>query len=525
LVKTGNGTFTLTGVSTYAGTTRINAGILRLGAANAVPSTSAVTVAVGATLDLNNSSAVIGSLAGAGTVTLGSGTLTTGGNNTSTDFSGDISGTGGLIKMGLGTLTLSGGSNYSGPTLITAGTLVSGSQLLSNVTVSSGAALAGSGLLGNITANGTVSLGGPGTAVLRSGNAAFNAGSSFVVKIDGATPGSGYDQLIASGAVDLTGNPVLNASAGFLSGPGDSFTVLLSSTGITGTFNGLANNAVLNLSGQIFQIQYTSNSVILTRPFSPTVHLVANSYSFSIGTLYTASLPISASTSYSLLPGTSNTPQSKASATSTGSASSVGAGLIGAAESRVVPSSGSSVIEQQFTQSGTSMIGRSDRTSPGPSVFGAGPGSGSENPGQRIDFRPNDFLPPQLEPGPSGRTDIVSGFELFGASLLTGVRPTASLLPQKGPSEAPVGTVVPNGIGNELAIPTDPATDEKSLWPNSMIGLEHRIERRPVVAPQGGTRFPAQTAPVPSRVLRVALFLAGILQTWGSERQRNRCNE
>jgi hypothetical protein len=66
------------GVNTYTGATTISAGTLRLGATNAISSASALTVAVGATFDLNGFSDIIGSLAGAGSVTLGSGILTAG---------------------------------------------------------------------------------------------------------------------------------------------------------------------------------------------------------------------------------------------------------------------------------------------------------------------------------------------------------------------------------------------------------------------------------------------------------------
>ena len=87
----------------------------------------------------------IGSLAGAGNVTLGSAMLTTGNDNTSTMFSGMIAGTGGLTKVGTGTLTLSGSSSYSGATEVNAGTLQAGAinafSPLSAFTVASGATL------------------------------------------------------------------------------------------------------------------------------------------------------------------------------------------------------------------------------------------------------------------------------------------------------------------------------------------------------------------------------------------------
>ena len=121
LAKIGAGTLTLSGPSTYTGATNVNAGTLQAGVANAFTPLSAFTVASGATLDLDNFDQTVGSLAGAGAVTLGAATLSTGGDNTSTTFSGTISGTGALTKIGPGTLTLTGTSTYSGGTMIAGG--------------------------------------------------------------------------------------------------------------------------------------------------------------------------------------------------------------------------------------------------------------------------------------------------------------------------------------------------------------------------------------------------------------------
>src|SRR4029077_11986616 len=92
-----------------------------------------------------------GSIEGAGTYTLGSKQLTTGLNNLSTVVSGVIAdggaagGTSGsLIKVGTGTLTLSGANTYTGNTAVNGGTLlVNGSLGPGSVDVSSGAALGG----------------------------------------------------------------------------------------------------------------------------------------------------------------------------------------------------------------------------------------------------------------------------------------------------------------------------------------------------------------------------------------------
>ena len=65
-------------------------------------------------ISLTNAGVGIGSLEGAGDVFLGAKALTTGGLNTSTTVSGTISGGGGsVVKVGSGTLELSGANTYT----------------------------------------------------------------------------------------------------------------------------------------------------------------------------------------------------------------------------------------------------------------------------------------------------------------------------------------------------------------------------------------------------------------------------
>jgi len=123
------------GSNGYTGATAINdQGILQLGIDNAIPSMSAVAVSAGATLDLNGFSDAVGSIAngmsGGGLIDLRTGNLTTGGDNSSTSFDGVIEGTGGLRKIGGGTLTLSGDSFFfSGNTVLSDGALAIGGNV------------------------------------------------------------------------------------------------------------------------------------------------------------------------------------------------------------------------------------------------------------------------------------------------------------------------------------------------------------------------------------------------------------
>ena len=202
ITKTGTGNLTLSGANTYTGNTDIQAGSISAGAPNTLPITTAVTVAASAALNMNNYSQSIGSLAGSGAVTLGSGLLTTGNDNTSTTFSGVLSGTGGLTKVGGGIFELSGVNSYTGDTNVNAGTLRLLSDITSNVSIASSASLQGGPVItGNVTNAGNIqpSLNGSATSLTINGNYVGNNGT-FTSNVWGPNTSPIADRLIISGA-------------------------------------------------------------------------------------------------------------------------------------------------------------------------------------------------------------------------------------------------------------------------------------------------------------------------------------
>jgi T5SS/PEP-CTERM-associated repeat protein/autotransporter-associated beta strand protein len=201
LIKSGSGTWTLGGNNTYTGATTISGGTLRLGASNRIDNVSAVSVTSG-TFDLNNFSEAIGSLAGSGNVTLGSGTLTPGVNNTSTTFSGVMSGTGGLTKVGTGVLTLSGNNTYTGATTISGGTL----RLGASNRIADGSAVSVTGTFNLNNFSETIgSLSGGGSVTLGSGTLTAG-GNNTSTTFSGVISGTGGLTKTGTGTLTMTGN-------------------------------------------------------------------------------------------------------------------------------------------------------------------------------------------------------------------------------------------------------------------------------------------------------------------------------
>ncbi|MDX2081353.1 MAG: autotransporter domain-containing protein [Terrimicrobiaceae bacterium] len=211
LEKTGNGTLTLSGNNTYTGTTTVGAGTLLLTGGSAISDSGAVVVNSGATLRLDGAE-TIGSLAGAGSVTLNA-TLTAGSNNSSTTFSGNSTGSGGLIKTGNGTLTLSGSNSYTGGTTVRNGSLVvssNGSITHSSANLTVGEASGQSA---------TMSVGSSGSLSAFRGYLGYDGGAAGELEVAGGNATFAdelYVGYTGNGTLELSGNGTLANTKAFI---------------------------------------------------------------------------------------------------------------------------------------------------------------------------------------------------------------------------------------------------------------------------------------------------------------------
>jgi autotransporter-associated beta strand protein len=277
----GSGTTVLAGADTYAGYTLVEGGILALANPNALTAAPiyggrGTTVYSGATLQLRagapyalnplilNGTGVGGrgaleSLTGSNvwngplridsdaTITSNAGaTLTTTvqfaneGYTLTVDAVGNVvigntlSGAGGLVKVGPGTLTFSSSAPnlYAGPTAIEAGTLFLAKPTVieaiggAGVTISHGATLAGSGTIdANVVNCGVLSPGGPGSIGKLIINGNYTQCPDGVLDMEVASTRA-LDQLMISGLATLDGELEVSYLNGFHPKPGDTFEIM-----------------------------------------------------------------------------------------------------------------------------------------------------------------------------------------------------------------------------------------------------------------------------------------------------------
>ena len=196
LAKLGGNTLVLSGSNTYSGVTNVNAGTLNVSNQKALENS---------TLNMNGGNLVFDSSVSGHAFTLGglvatsssanialqdnagnAAALTVGNNNAHTNYAGDLSGSGSLIKTGSGTLFLSGVNTYTGTTTLSSGRLaLEGAETVGT-----------SGPLGQSAANN------PGSIVLNGGWLVYTSLSTGT-QPDATSP-SGFSPVYAN-ANDYSG--------------------------------------------------------------------------------------------------------------------------------------------------------------------------------------------------------------------------------------------------------------------------------------------------------------------------------
>lgn len=267
---TATGTTTLGAANSFSGTvtTTQNLGTLALNHVDALQNATLDTAASGTqavTFVVSGSNTYnIGALQGADALNIGSNTISIGSKTASTNYSGAITGSGGLTKVGSASvLELSGNSSttYTGATTVHAGKLVvNGNISTSATTVKTGATLGGSGTVGALTieTGGTLAPGNSPGILNVSGN--YIQSGLLSLELNGTTAGSGYDQVNVTGSVTLSG--ALSATVGYTPVNGNLLFILLNdgTDAISGTFTGLAQGSTVTYSGSDWQISYTADS-------------------------------------------------------------------------------------------------------------------------------------------------------------------------------------------------------------------------------------------------------------------------
>ncbi|MDV0436993.1 autotransporter serine protease [Xanthomonas sacchari] len=171
----------------------------------------------------------------------------------SSTWANDIAGSGGLIKQGSGTLTLSGTQNtYSGDTQVQGGTLSAASLGSSNVAISNGATFIGTGALGGSVAN---------AGTFQVGAATLSLSGNYVQSSNGRLA------LLVGDKLSVGGSAVLQGGSLYVLGKRDyvvnntAYTVLQANGGLTGTFTSVTTPSNVFLTSSL---SYDATSASIT---------------------------------------------------------------------------------------------------------------------------------------------------------------------------------------------------------------------------------------------------------------------
>ncbi|MFA5334462.1 MAG: autotransporter domain-containing protein [Candidatus Omnitrophota bacterium] len=331
VIKEGRGSLRFSGVNTYTGSTIINEGGLSVTTADALGSSSGVTIAdnatlvldedgvdvsidndivsvqgigasgVGAIISVGPNNTISGSITQVGATTIYSndGNLTLSGaiggaygltldGAGDFDISGAVTTITGLAKDGAGTLTLSGANTYTGATAVNAGAVNAGiaDQAFgagSDVTVAEGATLSLNNFnetIGSLSGSGTVNNGGAADRTLTIGSIPLGYGDTSVafsgLIADGgagkfALTKDGTGTLVLSGANTYSGATII-----------DGGTLQVSNARALGT-GAVTNNATLDIGSTTLNVDG-----VYTQAAGSTLNLSAASAS-SLGSIVSPS--------------------------------------------------------------------------------------------------------------------------------------------------------------------------------------------------------------------------------------------
>lgn len=297
-----SGTMSLSGSNSYTGGTIVNGGILNIAAASALPRGGALKIN-GGQVNLNGNSQVIGNLSGTGGVLdLGSGRLTidnTGSNTLATA----VTGTGGLTLRGSGLLSLTGANSYTGTTDVLGGLLAVNGSLTSDVIVGGAGMLGGTGrIVGNVALGGVLAPGNSIGTLNVTGNYT-QAGGTYQAEVNAARQS---DRLNATGTATIAaGSTVFVLPQAGIYAPRTTYTLLNATGGVNGTYGSVssllpflqpslsydANNVYLSLQiGGFSQAATTPNLATIASVLDAAALTATGDFATVIGALSVLSL-------------------------------------------------------------------------------------------------------------------------------------------------------------------------------------------------------------------------------------------
>jgi len=279
LIKSGEGLVLLSGTNTYTAVNVVQAGILQFAQTNSLPSSAKTrfavengaavafnvggtgeftaagisTILTNLTVNINNDGLKAGSAIGFDTTNADGGVFSYA--NVIANSTGTGAGSLGVLKLGQGTLILSGNNTYSGNTIVRAGTLLINGAHSGNgsLTVVEGATLGGSGSIGgSATIRGIHSPGNSPGIQTFDANLTYAGGSAVVEweltansTIQG-NPTETFDQIFVQGNLDFSESTTLTLNFA-LPGSAVDWSDALWSGNITGTTGWL----IYNVGGSI----------------------------------------------------------------------------------------------------------------------------------------------------------------------------------------------------------------------------------------------------------------------------------